>query len=199
MACRDVADPERVTPPHLDITSLLLDWGRGDRDSREALFDAVYGELHAIATQQHRKEHRDETLQPTALVHEAYLKLIEQDRVDWRNRAQFYAVSAQIMRRILIDRARKRSAEKRGGGTVCLDLGSIDPGDDIQSTDVLALHDALLTLAEIDAEKARLVEMRFFAGLKFKDIAELEGVSVPTINRRWRAARAWLYRDLRKD
>lgn len=190
---KSAGSPPGETP---DVTGLLFAWRDGDARAQGPLLDAVYAELHAIAVRQFRGERRQLTLQPTALVHEAYLKLIDQKRVDWKNRAQFFAIAAQTMRRILVDQARRRRAEKRGGHWQRIALEVVENRAPEQTVDLVALDDALDALAKVDPWKARLVELRFFAGLKFKDIAMIGGRSLPTVNRNWRAARAWLYRSL---
>ena len=181
---------------HHDITELLLDWSRGETRSGDLLFDAVYQQLHSIASRQFRGEQRNVTYQPTALVHEAFLRLVDQNRVDWQNRAHFFAFAARIMRQILVDRARSRRAQKRGGDQKVVALDTTDIGGWDRPADLVALDDALARLAELSPDRAKLVELRFFGGLKFKDIALLTGVSQPTVTRRWRAARAWLYNEL---
>lgn len=180
----------------LDVTSLLRDWNAGRDGAEDRLLDAVYQELRVIASRRFRKERQKITFQPTDLVHEAYLKLIDQQRVTWQNRAHFFAMASQIMRRLLVDRARKRQASKRGGDLERITLETGQAFAD-RPTDLLALDDALQELAKLDPQRARLVELRFFAGLKFKEIAEITGQSLPTINRHWRATKAWLYRALR--
>jgi RNA polymerase sigma factor (TIGR02999 family) len=176
-----------------DVTALLLKWSDGK--ARDRLISTVYGELRKIAARHLRRERPDHTLQPTALVHEAYEKLIDQRRVRWQNRAHFYGVAAQVMRRILVDHARRRAAQKRSGGErVTLDgaAGAETPAD----VEVIALDDALAELATFDPGQARIVELRYFAGLTADDAAEAMGVSRSTLQREWALARAWLHRRL---
>jgi len=180
-----------------DVTALLRAWGRGDADAGERLLPIVYVELRRQAARLLRRERRDHTLQPTALVHETYLRLIEQRAADWKNRAQFFAVAATAMRRILVDHARRHGARKRGGSW---DRISFDetrgawPGP--PDVEILALEEALEELAVLDPAKVRLVELRFFAGLSLEETAAVLGVSESTVTRDWRLARAWLFRRL---
>jgi RNA polymerase sigma factor (TIGR02999 family) len=180
-----------------DVTALLRAWGRGDADAGERLLPIVYVELRRQAARFLRRERRDHTLQPTALVHETYLRLIEQRAADWKNRAQFFAVAATAMRRILVDHARRHGARKRGGSW---DRISFDetrrawPGP--PDVEILALEEALEELAGLDPAKVRMVELRFFAGLSLEETAAVLGVSESTVTRDWRLARAWLFRRL---
>lgn len=194
------SDPPPADDQPADVTQLLLAWGEGDRAAEDDLLPAVYAELHRQAARAMRREHAGHTLQATALVHEAYLRLIDQRRVQWRNRAQFFGIAAQLMRRILVDHARQRLAAKRGGGAAQVTLGSAD-GDagapaGADALDVLALHDALERLAALDHDQARLVELRYFGGMSIDETAEALGVSPATVKREWATARAWLRREL---
>ena len=184
-------------PPSEDVTALLEGWSRGDPEALERLVPLVYAELRRVAARQLRRERNGHSLQPTILVHEAYLRLIKQDRVEWQNRAHFFAVSAQIMRRILVDRARRRHADKRGDGAhhVSIDDGLAAPGRDEIS--VLALDTALQRLQEVDPGLAQIVELRAFGGLTIEEAAVVMKVSTSTANREWRTAKAWLTRELR--
>ena len=188
--------PEARSP---DVTPLLLAWGAGDQSAGERLLPAVYAELRRQAARAMRRESSEHTLQATALVHEAYLRLVDQRRVVWRSRAHFFGVAAQVMRRILVDHARERRAAKRGGGLPPLALGDADaaaaPAAE-QGVDVLALHEALERLAALDPDQARLVELRYFGGLSIEETAEALGVSPATVKREWAIARAWLRREL---
>ena len=183
-----------------DITDLLVAWTAGDPTAGERLMPAVYAELHRQAERAMGREDAQHTLQATALVHEAYLRLVDQRRVRWQNRAQFFGVAAQVMRRILVDHARRHHAAKRGGGVQEITLH----GDDADvaaprtedAVDVLALHTALEGLAALDPEQARLVELRYFGGLSIEETAEALGVSPATVKREWATARAWLRREL---
>ena len=186
-------------PAQPDVTQLLLGWSAGDTSASEALMAAVYDELHRQAARAMGRENPEHTLQATALVSEAYLRLIDQRRVEWRNRAHFFGVAAQLMRRILVDHARGRHAAKRGGGIAHLTLGAGDAASDApdeQGVDVLVLNEALERLAAIDPDQARIVELRYFGGLTIEDTAEALGVSVATVKREWAVARAWLRREL---
>ena len=166
----------------------------------DAQFAAVYAELRALADRFLRSERPDHTLQPTALVHEAYLRLTSQHAVDWSNRAQFFGVAAQMMRRVLVDHARAQHAAKRGGDVHPVTLshadraGASDPDDN--ALEVLDLHDALEKLASLDADQARVVELRYFGGLSIEETAEAMGISPATVKREWSVARAWLRREL---
>ena len=160
---------------------------------------AVYAELHRQAARAMGRESPEHTLQATALVSEAYLRLIDQSRVQWRNRAHFFGVAAQLMRRVLVDHARGRLADKRGGGARQFTLGDADAASDEPNdagVDVLALHEALERLAALDADQARVVELRYFGGMTIEDTAEVLGVSPATVKREWAVARAWLRREL---
>jgi RNA polymerase sigma factor (TIGR02999 family) len=180
-----------------DVTQLLLAWRDGDRNALEALLPAVYGELRQIAARYISRERPGHLLQPTALVHEAYLRLVDTTQVQWQNRAHFLAISAQVMRRVLVDHAREQLAEKRGGGVTLLPIddaaaGSAPP----RSLDVIAVDRALTRLAAVYPEQGRLVELRYFGGLTVEETAEVLGLSPATVKRHWTVARAWLYRDL---
>lgn len=180
------------------ITDLLIEWNKGGSEAAlEKLMPLVYDELRRIARRHLRGESPERTLQTTALVHEAYLRLIDQTRVNWQNRAQFFGVAAQMLRRILIDHARKRSRDRRGGGAikVSLDEGAIDVSDE-RAASLVALDEALRRLAEEDPQKARLVELRYFGGLSIEETAEVLGVSTATVIRHWRTVKAWLYKEI---
>jgi RNA polymerase sigma factor (TIGR02999 family) len=178
------------------VTELLQAWSRGDTGARDRLVPLVYRELRRCAGAQIRRERRGCTLQATALVHETYLRLIDQDRAAWHNRAQFFAVASQMMRRILVDRARAQRMAKRSGGWLRVsldDLAAVVPPGHI---DVLDLHTALTKLAAFDERKSRIAELRFFGGLSLEEAGEVLGVSVATVERDWQAARAWLFKTL---
>jgi len=189
-------EPPDAAPP--DVTGLLLAWGRGDRSAADELMPAVYEELRRQAERAMRREGLEHTLQPTALVHESYLRLVDQRRVAWRNRAHFFAIAATVMRRILVDHARARLTAKRGGGAAPITLAGVEGGDGAAEAevDLLALHDALDRLASLDPEQARLVELRYFGGLTIEETADALGVSPATVKREWALARAWLRREL---
>ena len=183
-------------------TALLLDWTSGTsgaEDARAALQPLVYEELRRIARLFLRRERSDHTLQATALVHEAYLRLIDQRSVDWRNRAQFIGLAATMMRRVLINYARERSAAKRGGGAERVSLTLAEGVAESQAVDVVALHEALEQLETIDARKSRVVELKFFGGLTTVEAADVLQVSHATVERDWKLARAWLYDSLSSD
>ena len=190
--------PEPDAPP-ADVTPLLLAWGNGDESAGEQLLPVVYAELHRQAARAMRREAVEHTLQATALVHEAYLRLVDQQRIEWRNRAQFFGVAAQTMRRILVDHARGQHAAKRGGGMQQITLSEANQpaaADGDNSVDVLALHEALHRLSALDPDQARLVELRYFGGLNIEETADALGISPATVKREWAVARAWLRREL---
>ena len=179
------------------VSELLVAWSEGDMTAREALVPLVHRELRRRAAAYLRRERRDHTLQPTALVNEAYVRLLGQHRTSWQNRAQFFAVAAQIMRRVLVDYARERQAAKRPGGIrVTLDEAArIEPPVECE---LLMLNDALEALAHLDERQAQIVEMKYFGGLSEEDVAAVLSLSRATITREWQSARAWLYRRMTK-
>jgi RNA polymerase sigma-70 factor, ECF subfamily len=179
----------------MDITELLVQWSEGDRAALDRLAPIVYDELLRLARLRLSGERSDLTLQPTALVHEAYLKLMDQVRPPWKNRAHFFAIAATIMRRILIDDARRRKADKRGGG-IHITLNEEIDVVDAKPPDVLALDLALQSLAQIDERKSRIIELKYFGGLTTEEISEVTGVSVTTVGRDLRLAHAWLHRQI---
>jgi RNA polymerase sigma factor (TIGR02999 family) len=181
------------TPARDEVTRLLVDWSKGDLAAQEQLLPLVYDELRRLAAAYMRRERRDHTLQPTALVHEAYLRLIDQDRVDWKNRAQFVGVAAMMMRRILFNHARDRAAAKRGGEAARVPLTLAGDVFRRAEVDALALHHALDRLAALDPRKSRIVELKFFGGLTADEIASALELSRATVEREWSFARAWLY------
>jgi RNA polymerase sigma factor (TIGR02999 family) len=183
---------------HRDVTALLEAWSNGDEAARSRLMEAVYDELRRVARGHLRRERSGHSLAPTALVHEAYLKLVDQRGVRWQNRAHFFAIAARVMRRILVDHARSRAAAKRGEGTR-VSLDGIDVGAAALDIDLIALDDALDRLAAIDARQGELVEMRFFAGLTVEETAAALGVAPITVKRDWALARAWLFRQLQQQ
>ena len=186
-------EPSASDPVPGDVTSLLLDWSRGRADALEKLMPVVYEELRLVAKAHLGRERREHTLQATDLVHEAYLRLVDQRHVDWKNRAHFFAVAARLMRRVLVDHARARLAQKRGGGAahVTFDETLVLGTPDADVT-LLALDDALTELGTLDARQARTVELRYFAGLTVDEAAEALGVSGMTVKRDWTVAKAWL-------
>jgi RNA polymerase sigma factor (TIGR02999 family) len=180
-------------PEQENVTRMLIELSNGNAAVLEALLPVVYDELKKLAAGYLRRERNEHTLQPTALVHEAYLKLVDQTRVSWQNRAHFFGVAAQIMRRILIDHARQHQADKRGGEFQKLQLDeNVDKAVEI-SSELLRLDEALNDLAKSDAPLAKLVVLRYFGGLTFEEAAEVLGVSVMTAKRHWKLARAWLF------
>jgi RNA polymerase sigma factor (TIGR02999 family) len=182
--------------PSTQVTVLLGRWRGGDREALDQLIPLVYGELRRIAQNYLRNERPGHTLQSTALVHEAYVRMVRQDLPQWQNRAHFFAVAAQIMRQILVDHARAYRAGKRGGGACKLALE--DATEDAQQVDVdiVALDDALKTLTQMDPQQGKVVELKFFGGLSIEDTAEVLGISSSTVKRDWITARAWLHREL---
>jgi RNA polymerase sigma factor (TIGR02999 family) len=181
------------TPPAKDVTRLLVDWGNGDRAALDELTPLVYDELRRLARRYMRREGPGHTLQPSALVNEAFLRLVDQRDVRWQSRAHFFGVAAQLMRRVLIDAARRHASGKRGGGTLRVSVSEA-AGVAEQASEMLALDRALDGLAEMDPRKGRIVEMKFFGGLTTEEVAEVLGVTPRTIEREWRAAKAWLHR-----
>lgn len=181
------------------VTGILVRLSDGDKDAVNDLLPLVYDELRRLAGNYLRQERSDHTLQPTALVNEAYLKMVDIDRISWQNKAHFVAVAANQMRRILVDHARRRNAFKRGGEFHILTLNDeIDKAAD-ETTELIELDDALTELAKMDALKAQIVEMRYFGGLTMDEVAEVLGVSVITVKRHWKITKAWLYGRLAKN
>ncbi len=178
-----------------DVTQLLLRWNSGDDEARAALIERVYAELNQIATRHLAREVFAHDLQPNALVHECYLRLVDMDRVEWQGRAHFLAMAARVMRQVLVDEARRRNAAKRDGG-VQVTLSGISSAANQPTTNALALHEALERLAETDPQRAHLVELRYFGGLTIEETAEVLGISPATVKRSWDVARGWLYREL---
>jgi RNA polymerase sigma-70 factor (ECF subfamily) len=179
-----------------EITGLLVAWGNGDQAALEELTPLIYQELHRIAHRYMGGERPGHTLQTTALVNEAYLRLIDWKNVQWQNRAHFFGVSAQLMRRILVDFARSRGYQKRGGGAHAVTLDDAVAISDQRAIDLVALDEALSLLAELDPRQSKVVELRFFGGLTNEEVAEVLKVSVRTVKGDWSLARAWLHRDL---
>jgi RNA polymerase sigma factor (TIGR02999 family) len=182
-----------------DVTQMLISYGQGNRAVLDALLPLVYDELRVIARSYLRQERSDHTLQPTGLVHEAYLRLINQQRVDWRNRAQFFGLAASMMRRILINHAEAKRAEKRGGGMQKVDLAKVVLASDEGVLDLLALDQVLRRLEKFDKIKSEIVELKFFGGLTLAEIAEVTNTSTATVEREWAFARGWLYRALNEQ
>lgn len=187
-----------MIPPHKQVTQLLEEWSSGNQAALDELMPIVYEELRKPARSYMRRE-RGNTLQTTALVNEAYLKLVDQRQAQWHNRKHFFAVAAQLMRRILVDRARERNYQKRGGGqqTISLDEALMVKADE-QAAELIALDEALAELARFDLRKARVVELRYFGGLSVEETADVLKVSPVTVMRDWSSAKAWLYANLKK-
>ena len=188
-------------PDHSDITQLLIAWSDGRREALDDLMPIVYADLRRVAAGYMRRESPGHALQPTALVHEAFVRLVDQRQVKWRNRAHFFGVAAGMMRRILVDNARRRRAEKRGGEWQRVTLAGVEAAapDANREVDVLALHEALERLAEFDPQQARIVELRYFGGLTIDETAEVVGISAATVVREWTIAKAWLRADLTRS
>jgi RNA polymerase sigma factor (TIGR02999 family) len=185
-----------VEPSVSETTRLLRAWADGDERALSALVPRVYHELRRLARRCLQRERPGQTLQVTDLVHEAYLHLADVSQLDWRHRSHFFAVSANLMRRILVDRARRRNAAKRGGGAGIVNVDEVADVSMKRSAELVALDDALTTLVAVDPRKARIVELRFFAGLDVKETAAVVGVSAETVMRDWRVAKAWLHKEL---
>jgi RNA polymerase sigma-70 factor, ECF subfamily len=190
------------TPPPAEITRMLHEWQAGSRDALDRLMPIVYNELRVIASRQLAREWRHDRLQTTAVVNEAYLKLFGQRAVDWQNRSHFFAIAAQLMRRILVDHARRELREKHGGGFVHVELNdayvkAVDTPIDL--VDALALDSALQKLEQLDPDQGRIVELRFFGGLTVEETAAALNISEATVKREWALAKGWLYRELTGD
>jgi len=179
-----------------EVTELLRRWSSGDVAARESLVPLVYDELRRLARYYLASQRSDHTLQSTAIVHEAYLRLAGRDNVYWENRSHFFAVAAQLMRRILVDHARKRNAAKRGGAQLTLLVDEAVEPSSQRELDLVALDDALKALAELDERQSRIVELRFFGGLSIEDTSTVLGISPATVKREWSTARAWLYAEI---
>jgi RNA polymerase sigma-70 factor, ECF subfamily len=182
-----------------DITELLVDWSKGDREALNRLTPLVYDELHRLASRYLRHERANHTLQTTALIHEAYLRLVNQRNPNWQSRVQFFAVASRLMRHILVDYARGHNAAKRGGDYAKVSFDEAMIVSEEKSADLMALDEALSNLAAIDPEQSRVVELRVFGGLTVEETAEALGVSPRTVKREWSMAKAWLHRQLRKE
>ena len=178
-----------------DVTELLRDWCRGNQAVKERLFERVYVSLRKLARSHLRRERADHTLQPTALIHEAYMRLVDQSRVEWQNRAQFLGIASQMMRRILVDHARAKQAERRGGGVANVAFDDALKPIEID-VNVIELHDALERLAMVDPAAAKVIELRYFGGLSIDETADVLSTSASTVKREWMSGRAWLFREL---
>jgi RNA polymerase sigma factor (TIGR02999 family) len=180
-----------------EVTHLLFEWSKGNSAALDQLMPVVYQELHKIASSYLRRERLDHTLQPTALINEAYLRLIDQNLPEWQSRAHFFGVAARLMRQILVEHARRHQAAKRGGQEQKVSLDEVVLFSKDRSADLVALDDALTALAAFDERKARVIELRYFGGLSVEETAEVVGISAPTVNRDQRFAEAWLERELK--
>lgn len=185
--------------PHGEVTSLLAAWGKGDQNALNELMPLVYNELHRIARRAWSRQEQGNTLQPTALINEAFLRLAGSENASFQNRSHFLAVACTAMRQILVNHAKSRHTGKRGSGGVELSLDDVQLAVNQEAAEVVALHEALTRLQEIDPRKSRVVEMRYFGGLSIEETAEALGVSVITVNRDWRLARTWLNREMRGE
>ncbi|HYX31175.1 MAG TPA: sigma-70 family RNA polymerase sigma factor [Pyrinomonadaceae bacterium] len=179
-----------------NVTGLLIAWSNGDESAYEKLAPLVHAELHRLAHRYMSRERDGHTLQTTALVNEAYLRLVDQKQTRWQNRAQFFGICAELMRRILVDYARQQKYQKRGGGARKISLDEAAELSEEKTTDLILLDDALKELAAFDPRKARVVELRFFGGLSNDEVAEVMGVHANTVSRDWNAAKAWLYKEV---
>ena len=186
-------------PPQHHITELLAEWSDGNQSALDELYPLVYHELHRLARRYMSRERKDHTLQTTALINEAYVRLVDQRNVQWQNRAHFFGIAAQIMRRILSNYARDRHRAKRGGRAIQVSLSEVAIVSEMKSAELIALDDALHRLSEMDERKTKVVEMRYFGGLSAEETAEVLGVSVITVHRDWKLAKAWLLRDMKRE
>jgi RNA polymerase sigma factor (TIGR02999 family) len=180
------------------VTGLLVAWGNGDVEALNKVIPLVYTRLHRMAARHMRLENPGHTLQTTALINEAYCKLVDQRKVHWQNRAQFFCIASRVMRRILVDHAKKRACIKRGGAAQKISLDETAVIPERRSTELILLDDALRRLANFDPKKSRIVEMKFFGGLSMEEIASIEQVSTKTIQREWLKAKVWLYNEIRR-
>ena len=179
-----------------NVTQLLLGWGKGDKEALDRLVPIVYEELRRQAARYLQRERVGHTLQTTALIHEAYLRLVDQRNVQWQNRAHFFGIAAQLMRRILVDHARTKKRAKRGGSDIRVSLGEANALTRAQDLDVVALNEALERLEQIDEQQSKIVELRFFSGLTVEETAEVLNISTATVKRDWSMAKAWLHREI---
>jgi RNA polymerase sigma-70 factor (ECF subfamily) len=185
-----------MAPAPINVTQLLIGWGKGDKEALDQLVPIVYDELRRQAARYLRHERVGHTLQTTALIHEAYLRLVDQRNVEWQNRAQFFGIAAQLMRRILVDHARTRKRAKRGGSDIRVSLADADAFVKAQELDVVALNEALERLERIDEQQSKIVELRFFSGLTVEETASVLNISPATVKRDWSMAKAWLHREI---
>ena len=188
-----------MTPSPGEVTQLLVDWGNGDKAALDRLTPLVHEELHRLAHRHMRLERPNHTLQTTALVNEAYVRLVDQRNLHWKNRAHFFSIASRLMRRILVDRARAHHGPKRGGGALQVSLDDAAIVSSERAAELVALDEALTRLAEMDERKSKVVELRFFGGMSVEETAEALGVSPITIKRDWSTAKAWLYREIANE
>lgn len=182
-----------------DVTQLLVEWSKGDKEALDKLMPLIHAELRRLAHHYMSRERGDHTLQTTALVNEAYLRLVNRKEVQWQNRTHFFAIAATLMRNILVDHARSHAYAKRGGGAHKIDLNEALVASQQRAAEVVALDDALTRLAVIDPQQSRIVELRFFGGLTIEETADVLDISPATIKREWKTAKAWLYQELAKS
>ena len=192
-------EEQRVPSVPQNVTQLLVSWGNGNKEALDKLLPLVYDELRRQAARYLRRERAGHTLQTTALIHEAYLRLVDQKNVHWQNRAHFFGLAAQLMRRILVDHARTKKRAKRGGSDVRVSLTGAQVLAKDQEVDVVALDEALNRLAQLDEQQSRIVELRFFSGLTVEETAEALSISPATVKRDWSMAKAWLHRELSSE
>ncbi len=193
-----MSESKPIIAPDTDITRLLIRWGRGESTALNEIVPAVYAELRRIAHLYMRRQRAGNSLQTTALVNEAYLRLVDSDKVNWHDRNHFFAICSQLMRRILVDRARRRSSQKRGGDRLQITLAEEIAVLDQKQADVVALDEALRRLAEMSPRQSQIVELRYFGGLTEDQVADALGISSRTVRRDWNVARAWLFRELER-
>jgi RNA polymerase sigma factor (TIGR02999 family) len=185
--------------PRGEVTTLLAAWGKGDPSALSKLMPLVYAELHHIARRVWGQQYRNNTLQPTALINEAYLKLANADGATFQDRCHFFAVASAAMRQILVNHAKGRLTEKRGAGRANVSLDEVQQAVDQEAEEIVSLHEALEALQAVDQRKSKVVEMRYFGGLSIEETAEALGVSIGTVNREWRLARSWLIREMKRE
>ena len=188
-----------MTQTPQNVTQLLIGWSKGDKEALDKLVPLVYDELRRQAARYLRHERVGHTLQTTALIHEAYLRLVDQKNAQWQNRAHFFGIAAKLMRRILVDHARTKKRAKRGGSDIRVSLSDANLKVQAQDLDIVALDEALERLAAIDEQQSRIVELKFFSGLTVEETAEVLGISTATVKRDWSMAKAWLHREISND
>jgi RNA polymerase sigma factor (TIGR02999 family) len=187
------------TNPQGDVTKLLADWSSGDQGALNKIMPLVYSELHRIARRAWSQQQHGNTLQPTALINEAYMKLANAENATYQDRCHFFAVASKAMRQILVNHAKSRLSDKRGGGVAHVSIDDVQPAVHEEASEIVALHEALEALHAVDPRKSMVVEMRYFGGLSIEETAEAMGVSIVTVNRDWRLARSWLIREMNRE